>query len=59
VVTQSLGGDLEITSIDDQLSIRGVTRYQGKVTGFVNSPHPKSVSPVYLWPRNYAWHGIL
>jgi len=59
VTTQSLGGDLEITAIDDQLSIRGVTRYQGKVTGFVNTPHPKSISPIYQWPRNYAWPSMI
>jgi diaminopimelate epimerase len=59
VVTSSLGGDLEIKAKDDRLSIRGTTRYQGKVTGFVNTPYPKSVSPIYQWPRNYVWSGML
>ena len=59
VMTASLGGDLEIESVDDRLTIRGVTRYRGKVTGFVNTPHPKSAAPVYDWPRNYAWPGML
>jgi len=59
VITASPGGELEIRAVDDQLTICGITRYQGKVTGFVNVAHPKSVAPVYGWPRNYAWPGIL
>jgi diaminopimelate epimerase len=59
VITASPGGELEIRAVDDQLTICGITRYQGKVTGFINAAHPKSVAPVYGWPRNYAWPGIL
>jgi diaminopimelate epimerase len=59
VITASPGGELEIRAVDDQLTICGITRYQGKVTGFINVAHPKSVAPVYGWPRNYAWPGIL
>lgn len=59
VITASPGGELEIRAVDDQLTICGITRYQGKVTGFVNAAHPKSVAPVYDWPRNYAWPGML
>lgn len=59
VIAASPGGELEIRAVDDQLTICGITRYQGKVTGFVNAAHPKSVAPVYDWPRNYAWPGML
>jgi diaminopimelate epimerase len=59
VITASPGGELEIRAVDDQLTICGITRYQCKVTGFINVAHPKSVAPVYGWPRNYAWPGIL
>lgn len=58
VIAASPGGELEIRAVDDQLTICGITRYQGKVTGFVNAAHPKSVAPVYDWPRNYAWPGM-
>ena len=59
VIAASPGGELEIRAVDDQLTICGITRYQGKVTGFVNAAHPKSVAPVYDLPRNYAWPGML
>ena len=55
IITNSLGGSLEITDNEGHLSISGLTRYQGKVTGFVNTPRPKSVSPAFHWPRDYAW----
>jgi diaminopimelate epimerase len=32
VITASPGGELEIRAVDDQLTICGITRYQGKVT---------------------------
>lgn len=59
IITASPGGDLEIKTVDDQLTICGMTRYQGRITGFVNTPHPKSIAPIYDWPRNYAWPGML
>lgn len=59
VITASPGGELEVRAAGDQLTICGITRYQGKVTGFINVAHPKSIAPVYGWPRNYAWPGIL
>jgi len=55
IITHSLGGNLEIKDNDGHLSISGLTRYQGKVIGFVNTLRPKSVSPTFHWPRDYAW----
>lgn len=52
ITTQSLGGNLEISDIGGELSIRGITRYQGKVIGFVNHAHPKSTIPSRYWQRN-------
>ncbi|TXI30437.1 MAG: diaminopimelate epimerase [Nitrosomonas oligotropha] len=46
IITNSLGGSLKISDTDGRLSIRGLTRYQGKVIGFVNNIHPKSTSPI-------------
>ncbi|MBS0300191.1 MAG: diaminopimelate epimerase [Proteobacteria bacterium] len=57
IVTNSLGGSLKITQIEGRLSIRGQTRYQGKVTGFVNNIHPKSNNPIdyhHHYPQ-YHW----
>lgn len=51
ITTQSLGGDLEIRDIGGELSIRGKTRYQGKVIGFVNHAYPKSIMPSQYWQR--------
>lgn len=52
IITQSLGGNLEVRDIGGELSIRGVTRYQGKVIGFVNHAHPKSTIPSQYWQRS-------
>ncbi|SET19395.1 diaminopimelate epimerase [Nitrosomonas marina] len=56
--TRSLGGNLEITYDDEYLSISGLTRYQGRITGFINTPFTKPVSPAYYWPREYAWDSL-
>lgn len=47
IITHSLGGNLEIRTHEGRLSIRGLTCYQGRVTGFVNATHPKSATPIY------------
>ena len=52
IATQSLGGKLEIRDIGGELSIRGITCYQGKVIGFVNQAHPKSIVPSRYWQRS-------
>ena len=54
IITQSLGGNLQIRDIGGQLSIRGITRYQGKVIGFVNHAHPKPIVPSQHWQRGYV-----
>jgi diaminopimelate epimerase len=47
LVTNSLGGSLEIKESNGHLSIRGPTRYQGKVIGFMNDIYQKPATPVY------------
>ena len=47
VVTTSLGGSLEIKESNGHLSIRGPTRYQGKVIGFMQVAYPNPITPVY------------
>lgn len=57
IMTHSLGGSLKITETGGCLSICGQTRYQGKVTGFVNNIHPKPTSPIdyhHHYPQ-YRW----
>lgn len=55
VVTHSLGGSLKITQTNGHLSIRGQTRYQGKVIGFVNSAYPKPIFPVDYRHHQHYW----
>ncbi|TXI35504.1 MAG: hypothetical protein E6Q59_10920 [Nitrosomonas sp.] len=56
IITNSLGGSLKISDTDGRLSIRGLTRYQGKVIGFVNNIHPKSTSPIdYHHQQQQSW----
>lgn len=55
VVTHSLGGSLKITQTNGHLSIRGQTRYQGKVIGFVNSVYPKPIFPVDYRHHQHYW----
>lgn len=52
ITTQSLGGNLEVLDIGGELSIRGITCYQGKVIGFVNEVHPKSIIPSHYCQRS-------
>lgn len=55
LITDSLGGSLEITESNGHLSIRGQTRYQGKVIGFVNDIYPKPTIPIYYRHHQHCW----
>lgn len=54
LVTNSPGGSLKIMENDGNLLIRGQTRYQGKVIGFVNDLYPKPTLPVDYRYANIA-----
>lgn len=54
LLTQSLGGDLQISNVNGKFSIRGVTNYQGKVTGFVNTTFPKPAMSPHHWQLGYG-----
>lgn len=47
LVTNSLGGSLQIKESNGHLSIRGPTRYHGRVIGFMNDTYLKPATPVY------------
>lgn len=49
LVTNSIGGSLEIKESNGCLSIRGPTRYQGKAIGFVKDLYLKSPVPVVYY----------
>ena len=55
IITNSIGGSLQIRENNGHLSICGPTRYQGKVIGFANTTYPKSATPINHWQRGYAW----
>lgn len=55
IVTNSLGGSLKITENNGHLSIRGQTRYQGKVIGFVNGVYPKPIIPIDYRHHQHYW----
>ncbi|MBY0484530.1 diaminopimelate epimerase [Nitrosomonas sp.] len=55
IVTNSLGGSLRITENNGHLSIRGQTRYQGKVIGFVNGVYPKPIIPIDYRHHQHYW----
>lgn len=55
VFTHSLGGRLRISEIGGHLSIRGQTRYQGKVIGFVNTVYSKPIFPVDHRHHQHYW----
>lgn len=55
VITHSLGGRLRISEIGGHLSIRGQTRYQGKVIGFVNTVYSKPIFPVDHRHHQHCW----
>lgn len=55
IMTNSIGGNLQVRENNGHLSICGPTRYQGKVIGFANTTHPKSATPIDHWQRSYAW----
>jgi len=56
IVTHSLGGSLRISENGRRLSICGQTRYQGKVTGFVNKIQPKSNNPIDYHHHSQQYH---
>jgi diaminopimelate epimerase len=56
IVTHSLGGSLRISENGGRLSICGQTRYQGKVTGFVNKIQPKSNNPIDYHHHSQQYH---
>jgi len=56
IVTNSLGGSLKITETGGRFSICGQTRYQGKVTGFVNKIQPKSNNPIDYHHHSQQYH---
>lgn len=55
IVTNSLGGSLKITEKNGHLLIRGQTRYQGKVIGFVNGVYPKPIIPIDYRHHQHYW----
>ncbi len=55
IVMNSLGGSLKITENNGHLSIRGQTRYQGKVIGFVNGVYPKPIIPIDYRHHQHYW----
>ncbi len=55
IVTNSLGGSLKITENNGHLSIRGQTRYRGKVIGFVNGVYPKPIIPIDYRHHQHYW----
>ncbi len=55
IITNSLGGSLKITENSGHLSIRGQTRYQGKVIGFVNGVYPKPIIPIDYRHHQHYW----
>ena len=58
IITNSIGGSLQIRENNGHLSICGPTRYQGKVIGFANNTYPKSAMPIDHWQRGYAWQSM-
>jgi diaminopimelate epimerase len=55
LVTNSPGGSLKITASNGHLSIRGETRYQGKVIGFVNDIYSKPAAPIDYRHHQHFW----
>ena len=55
LITHSPGGSLEIFESNGSWSIRGETRYQGKVIGFINDLYPKPTLPVSYRHRQHCW----
>ena len=55
LIIHSPGGSLKISQINGNLSIRGKTRYQGKVIGFVRDLYPKSIPPIDYRHCQHSW----
>lgn len=55
LVTNSPGGSLKITENNGHLSIRGETRYQGKVIGFFNDIYAKPTAPIEYRHQQHFW----